>query len=159
MQFIKQKSSIPPSVSNNHFFWETSDRQERLNGDWGRPVTLERQLTTGNRLREKAEAKCHCGKICKNQRGLKIHQSRSGCSRGIVTEQRTDLSGETQENPSQDTNHSARNLSASVTFHDSSQSLNDEEPITQQRQETSHQKERIAWPKMNSEAQWRNLKR
>ncbi|VDI43606.1 Hypothetical predicted protein [Mytilus galloprovincialis] len=57
----------------------------------------------------------------------------------------------------QDTNHSARNLSASVTFHDSSQSLNDEEPIAQQRQETSHQKERIAWPKMNSEAQWRNL--
>ncbi|CAC5411225.1 unnamed protein product [Mytilus coruscus] len=43
--------------------------------------------------REKAEAKCHCGKICKNQRCLKIHQSRSGCSRGIVTEQRTDISG------------------------------------------------------------------
>ncbi|CAC5381066.1 unnamed protein product [Mytilus coruscus] len=77
--------------------------------------------------------------------------------RGIVTEQRTDLSGETQENPSQDTNHSARNLSASVTSHDSSQSLNGEEHITQQRQETSHQKERIAWPKMNSEAQWRDL--
>ncbi|CAC5371100.1 unnamed protein product [Mytilus coruscus] len=90
---------------------------------------------------EKAEAKCHCGKICKNQRGLKIHQSRSGCSRGIVTEQHTDLSGETQENPSQDTNHSARNLSASVTSHDSNQSLNGEEHITQQRQETSHQKD------------------
>ncbi|CAC5413335.1 unnamed protein product [Mytilus coruscus] len=63
----------------------------------------------------------------------KIHQSRSGCSRGIVTEQRTDLSGETQENPSQDTNHSVRNLSASVTSHDSSQNLNGEEHITQQK--------------------------
>ncbi|CAC5398522.1 unnamed protein product [Mytilus coruscus] len=73
---------------------------------------------------EKAEAKCHCGKIWKNQRGLKIHQSRSGCSRGLVTKQRSDLSGETQENPSQDTNQSGRNLSASVTSHDSSQSLN-----------------------------------
>ncbi|VDI56155.1 Hypothetical predicted protein [Mytilus galloprovincialis] len=30
--------------------------------------------------------------VCKNQRSLKIHQSKSGCSRGIVTEQRTDLS-------------------------------------------------------------------
>ncbi|CAC5384420.1 unnamed protein product [Mytilus coruscus] len=39
---------IPPSVSNNHFFWETSDYRERLNGDWGRPVTLERQ--GGNKL-------------------------------------------------------------------------------------------------------------
>ncbi|CAC5355487.1 unnamed protein product [Mytilus coruscus] len=87
----------------------------------------------------------------------KIQQSRSGCSRGIVTEQRTDSSGETQEIPSQDTNHSAKNLSASVTSHDSSQSLIGEEHITQQRQETSHQKERIAWPKMNSEAQWRDL--
>ncbi|CAC5381747.1 unnamed protein product [Mytilus coruscus] len=125
-------------------------------------TTRKRKRTTTQMVQttltgEKAEAKCHCGKICKNQRGLKIHQSRSGCSRGIVTEQRTDLSGETQENPSQDTNHSARNLSASVTSHDSSQSLNGEEHITQQRQETSHQKERIAWPKMNSEAQWRDL--
>ena len=33
-----------------HFFWETSDGQKMLNGDWGRPGTLERQLTSGKRL-------------------------------------------------------------------------------------------------------------
>ena len=36
----------------------------------------------------KAEAKCTCGKVCKNIRGLKIHQARSRC--GIVTPQTTE---------------------------------------------------------------------
>ena len=38
------------------------------------------QLTlTGEEVTQE-EVRCECGKICKNKRGLKIHQSRSKCS-------------------------------------------------------------------------------
>ncbi|CAC5408187.1 unnamed protein product [Mytilus coruscus] len=120
--------------------WNDYDCQEKLNGDWENPVMLERQLTAGNSM----------------VWALRVSFSKCGFREG-TPRAATTQNEETQENPSQDTNHSARNLSATVSFHDSSQSLNSEEHITQQRQETSHQEERIAWPKMNNEAQWRDL--
>ena len=74
----------------------------------------------------KTETKCTCGKVCKNTRGLKIHQVRSRC--GIVTlmTQRYELTSKTQEDPSQDTTLRVRNLSVSESSQDSSDDLLEE---------------------------------
>jgi len=57
---------------------------------------------------------CSCGKTCKNHRGMKIHQTRSGCQLREKQKQRTGLPGETREKTSQVSNHSASSLSAPV---------------------------------------------
>ena len=47
-------------------------------------------------------ATCICGKLCKNQRGLKIHMAKMKCRDKEQEEQRTGTSpGETQEEPGQ----------------------------------------------------------
>ena len=56
---------------------------------------------------------CGCGKVCKNLRGLKIHQAKMKCGGGEGPEQRSGtLPGETQEVQGQDTHHSAQSLHA-----------------------------------------------
>ena len=55
------------------------------------------------------ENQCHCGKICKNVRGLKIHQARSRCRPNLSSEC-TAHAGKTREDPSQESNHRAENL-------------------------------------------------
>lgn len=66
------------------------------------------QMTTSMR--------CMCGKICKNKRGLKIHQAKTKCSEGIGATQRTGVQpGETKEGPGPESPHSARNLQVSST--------------------------------------------
>ena len=46
---------------------------------------------------------CRCGKICKNSRGLKIHQARKKCLEGDNIPQRTDsTSDEMREEPDQE---------------------------------------------------------
>ena len=60
------------------------------------------------------QAVCHCGKVCKNQHGLKIHQAKSGCKLRGGQKQRTGFPGETGETSSQDSNHSIGSLSAPV---------------------------------------------
>ncbi|XP_060589960.1 uncharacterized protein LOC132745155 [Ruditapes philippinarum] len=57
---------------------------------------------------------CQCGKICKNHRGLKIHQTKSGCQSQRKHQQRTGLPGETGEISGQVSNHSTRSLLAPV---------------------------------------------
>lgn len=57
---------------------------------------------------------CQCGKVCKNHRGLKIHQTKSGCQSREKHRQRTGLPGETGEISSRASNHSTRSLSARV---------------------------------------------
>ena len=68
------------------------------------------------------EVQCKCGKVCKNQRGLNINLAKSKCKMiqpritdvreeaETVTqvEQRTEHSGETEENMSQEAKHSAQ---------------------------------------------------
>ncbi len=49
---------------------------------------------------------CTCGKICKNERGLKIHQGKMKCLVGTGPTQRTGVQpGETQEEPGPETTH------------------------------------------------------
>ncbi|XP_053391785.1 uncharacterized protein LOC128554536 [Mercenaria mercenaria] len=57
---------------------------------------------------------CQCGKICKNHRRLKIHQTKSGCRSREKHQQRIGLPGETGEISSLVPNHSIRSLSAPV---------------------------------------------
>lgn len=54
---------------------------------------------------------CACDKMCKNQRGLKIHQSRMKCKEQQRVPQCTDLrSGETEEEQGQEAPHSTQSL-------------------------------------------------
>ena len=54
-----------------------------------------------------------CGKICKNERGLKKHQTKMKCSQPTSNLQHTGQPGETEESPGQESNHSLQNLQAS----------------------------------------------
>ncbi|XP_056314571.1 uncharacterized protein LOC130229674 [Danio aesculapii] len=55
---------------------------------------------------------CRCGRICKNERGLKIHQSKMKCLQPDHNVQRTGKPGETEERQGQEANHSPQNLQA-----------------------------------------------
>lgn len=77
---------------------------------------------------------CRCGKICKNGRGLKIHQSKMKCVQPEHNVQRTGKPGETEERPGQEANHSSPNLQA----HDEDGSRNG---ITDVSEDTKHQTE------------------
>ena len=77
-------------------------------------------MLTGEEATE-IEFRCECGKLCKNQRELKIHQSKSKCGDVRTQTQRTEVpSDETQEITSHNLTHSTGDLSASESSHDSS---------------------------------------
>ena len=72
-------------------------------------------LTETNRNAQPTLSRCICGKTCKNQRGLKIHQSRMKCLEGGNREQRAGASpGKTEEVQGPESYHSAQSLQASV---------------------------------------------
>ena len=115
---------------------------------------------------------CSCGKVCKNQHGLRIHQGKPGCQRARPRGQRlAGLASETQEYPSLDSNHSIKELSVHETTQDVFQDpgVEEEDPLLdllkspgdsnqlaeretvsdrpRQDSATSHRKPRIKWPK------------
>ena len=53
---------------------------------------------------------CSCGKVCKNQKGVRIHASKMGCPPIMNIVQRTRQIDETEEELGQDANHSAQSL-------------------------------------------------
>ena len=72
-------------------------------------------LTEANRNAQPTLSRCICGKTCKNQRGLKTHQSRMKCLEVGNREQRAGASpGKTEEVQGQESYHSAQSLQASV---------------------------------------------
>ncbi|KAL7876168.1 hypothetical protein AOLI_G00111310 [Acnodon oligacanthus] len=84
-------------------------------------------------------AQCFCGKVCKNPRGLKIHQAKMRCVRTVPVAQRSgNTPGETQEELGQETNHSAQN-------HQVTQALNP-------RRTSEHR--RVKWPQAYKEKEW-----
>lgn len=130
---------------------------ERLNGT-DLTVTARTGSTTQRRLTQTTitgkipEVKCSCGKICKNLRGLKIHQAKTKCGREEAQVQRTDLvSGETSENPNQEAPHSVGVFlapqSAALPRNTSPDRPPQSEPM----------KERIKWPKMSDTKAWATL--
>lgn len=107
----------------------------------------------------KTEARCTRGKDCKKTRGLKRHQARSRC--GIVTsqKQRTELTDETQEDPSQDKTHRVRNLFVSESSQDSNGDLMEELGIRARegQQTKGNAREKILgilWPKGEDGVLW-----
>ena len=72
-------------------------------------------LTEANRNAQPTLIRCICGRTCKNQRDLKIYQSRMKCLEGGNREQRAGASpGKTKEVQGQESYHSAQSLQASV---------------------------------------------
>ena len=122
---------------------------------------------------------CNCGKVCKNKRGLAIHQGKSGCQRVRSSGQRiASLASETQEYSSLDSNHSTEELSVQETAPDvfrepeededpllellQTQSSFDTEQETgpdrpQQDTATRPRKPRIKWPKASDKTLWKQL--
>lgn len=124
-----------------------------LNGT-DRAVMARTQTTTVRKLKQLSlieegfGVRCYYGKVCKNTRGLKIHQRRSWCGTSATQEQ---LSGETKENFSQEAPHSAEDLFAlelpqhQIPGQPSSSSAT---PIY------SSRRERIKWPKLSDSIAW-----
>ncbi len=82
---------------------------------------------------------CTCGKICKNERGLKIHQGKIKCLVGIGPTQRTGVQpGEMQEEPGLVSPRSARNLQVLQMTPSSIKS----------------ERRRIKWPAANMTSLW-----
>ena len=82
------------------------------------------------------ETKCHCGKVCKNIKGLRIHQAKNtACKRLLAQKQRArDPLGETQKDDSQETHHSTNDLNVPVQTADSSETASasqTDEPMSQ----------------------------
>lgn len=71
------------------------------------PETTQERTTTTNLNNGNV---CICGKVCKNQRGLKIHMGKMKCKPNQSITQRTGQPGETEEEVVQDTNHSDHSL-------------------------------------------------
>ena len=82
---------------------------------------------------------CICGKLCKNQRGLKIHQARMKCLERESEVQRTGPGpGETQEEPGQEATHRSQSLHVP-------ESPNPSRVVPQQR---------IKWPPASRRSEW-----
>lgn len=142
---------------------------------------LVQRTLTGERTDE--TAMCHCGKICKNLRGLRVHQGRKKCGRTKQPLQRTDsASGETQENVSQVAHHSTDDLhvmdgsdddmdsglmdllgldsdqeDAQDTEQQASNPQVGDETATRQQQPLSSRKEQVKWPWQNDKKAWMKL--
>lgn len=87
-------------------------------------------------------ATCFCGKVCKNLRGLRIHQTRMGCIRRKQAEQRTEPvpstdPGKTEEEQEPESPHSVQNLQA--------QHAAPSKPSEQRR---------VLWPAANKVSEW-----
>jgi hypothetical protein len=125
---------------------------------------------------------CKCGKVCKNQRGLRIHQGKTGCQRARPREQRlVGLTSETQEYPNPDSTHSIEEPSVFETTHDASHDpeVEEEDPLlellkipghsSQEAEQvtvldrprldptTSQRKQRIMWTKASDKTVWKLL--
>lgn len=120
--------------------------------------------------------KCHCGKICKNIKGLRIHQAKTTCKR-VLTEQRARQPlGETQKDSSPEKHHSTDDLNASVPSPSRSQlatpsqsaeaaDLDETDPSPQADQvdvtlrppRAHERKERLQWPKATEVNVWQDF--
>lgn len=105
---------------------------------------------------------CTCGKVCKNVKGLMIHQAKMGClCPGSV--QRTGKPGETQERQGPVPNHSTQNLQAhsiegggNTTPDVPSRVTRGQSGSIQQHQQHRHEagKQAINWPTTQARKEW-----
>ncbi|XP_033747101.1 uncharacterized protein LOC117332324 [Pecten maximus] len=118
---------------------------------------LVQRTLTGEKTKE---TKCKCGKVCKNLRGLRIHQAKARCQPEEIQQQRTGRRpDETQEVPSQESHHSAEDLSADVSSQrDTPNSLGGEASQgAQVDNDHTERRERVKWPKIVDRSRWKQL--
>lgn len=116
---------------------------------------------------------CRCGKVCKSDRGLKIHQSRMGYLRHSSV-QSTGQPDETEERQGQVSDHSTQNLQAhneGVSIPSSTNNVSDDQQHQerQARQETGQQVRAIEeeekriklvlWPTAAARKDWESFDR
>ncbi len=102
VSYKTHKRKIPPGVPE-------SGEDEHPNRTDSRTTTQDKAIMT-------TTIQCICGRICKNERGLKIHQGRMRCLRAETATQCTEAtSGKTQEEPGPEATHSAQSLLVSLT--------------------------------------------
>ncbi|KAJ8337956.1 hypothetical protein SKAU_G00369220 [Synaphobranchus kaupii] len=90
---------------------ETCPQGSLRGGENEHPKQTDNQVTTNAFGQATTNLTCVCGKICKNPRGLKIHQAKMKCLVRVQLEQCTGSNlGEMQEEPGQESTHSAQNL-------------------------------------------------
>ncbi|XP_052281306.1 uncharacterized protein LOC127878820 [Dreissena polymorpha] len=156
--------------------------EERLNRT---DLTVTTQLVQTTLTGTPKVVRCRCGKVCKNLRGLRIHQARTVCGQRTEQQQRAGLiPGETQEDPSQVTTHSTGDLSAAEQLTAQTRSatstlpgeMKDEEdpllellreeeqteqihdlPQPKANQAAVEQRQPIDWPKTTDKRAWNDL--
>ncbi|KAK7915663.1 hypothetical protein WMY93_011424 [Mugilogobius chulae] len=108
-------------------------------GEDEHPIRTDTTASDHGNEQTDSSKKCVCGKTCKNQRGLKIHQARMKCLEVEIPAQRTGVQpGETQEEPGLELPHRAQNLQVKGTSPPS----------------MKFEKRRIKWPAANMSSQW-----
>ena len=121
--------------------------------------TTERQRTTDL----KGGNVCICGEVCKNQRGLKIHIGKMGCSPIQSLIQRTGQPGETEEEVVQEENHSDHILHVLGNEEDTTEEApNTENEGEQEMQQNTNntqntdiesRRKKIKWPNSNAKGE------
>ncbi|XP_019639899.1 PREDICTED: uncharacterized protein LOC109481744 [Branchiostoma belcheri] len=104
---------------------------------------------------------CSCGKVCKNLRGLKIHQTKMGCPKD--PEHRTSMLGKTTVGQRQEENHSPQEhqargqLRAETQVEDPNPAMIN--PVEEVRggAENEPRKSQVKWPASNAEKDWEQL--
>ncbi|KAK7919075.1 hypothetical protein WMY93_010359 [Mugilogobius chulae] len=108
-------------------------------GEDEHPIRTDTTASDHGNEQTDSSKKCVCGKTCKNQRGLKIHQARMKCLEVEIPAQRTGVQpGETQEEPGLELPHRAQSLQVKGTSPPS----------------MKFEKRRIKWPAANMSSQW-----
>jgi hypothetical protein len=101
------------------------------------------------------ETNCHCGKVCKNLKGLRIHQAKTKCGSVRRQEERSGNTGQTEEDHSQDLHHRAEDL----PLPEAASTSTEREPRDQEAQQvnaeplTSTRLGKVKWP-TSDDKQW-----
>ncbi|XP_062585204.1 uncharacterized protein LOC134246875 [Saccostrea cucullata] len=146
-------------------------RRRARAGEDERPVGTENQDTTRQRKTTTITNSgnvCSCGKVCKNQKGLKIHMGSMGCKPDQQRTQCTGQPGETEEEMVQDENHSDRSLHVLGNYETSYSESHDSEDNNQSQSSNQQQEEmgdnrgtdsnirkrKVKWPNSNNKSDW-----
>ncbi|XP_069114421.1 uncharacterized protein [Argopecten irradians] len=101
---------------------------------------------------------CSCGKTCKNERGLKIHRTKMGCAPILNLAQRTEQSGETEEEEVPGNNHSNHSLHAPEGGEEQGGEVDSQrESAEDQIGQGEERRKRVKWPGSFNTVVWQQF--
>jgi hypothetical protein len=112
----------------------------------------EQRTMTMNTAGDQSVVTCSCGKPCKNEKGLKIHRTKMGCSPILNLMQRAGSPGETEERLDPEEHHSVQHLHASENEEESSTVA--ETRSQAENQGNTETKQRVKWPNAAEKVKW-----